>query len=263
VQTLAKLRLWDGVRAFFGGVGFVVGKPGVWGYALVPATVALFLGGVLGSLGIWGASALATALVAGESAWATAGQWLVGILLGVLAVVLAFLVAVSLAQPLSGFALEAIVRKQEKGLGVEHVWPEQPFWPSLARSLRVTLMALVLGLPVIALLTLVELVFAPAAVITWPLKFVVSALMLAWDFLDYPLGMRGLGVRDRLRFFAHNLGPVTVFGCLATVVLLVPGLGLLVLPMGAAGAARLVVGSELQGGPWTPLAPAHEPPRLR
>jgi uncharacterized protein involved in cysteine biosynthesis len=262
MHALAKLRLWDGVRAFFGGVGFVVGSPAVWGWALVPAGIALLLGGALASLGVWGASALAKALVGGEGGWATAGQWLVGILLGVLAVVLAFLVALSLAQPLSGFALEAIVRRQERGLGVEHVWPEQPFWTSLLRSLRVTFTALAIGLPLLAVLTLVELIFAPAAVVTWPLKFVVSGLMLAWDFLDYPLGLRGLGARDRLRFFARNFGPVTVFGCLATVVLLVPGLGLLVLPMGAAGAARLVVGAEVAQGPWTPLAPAREAPRL-
>jgi uncharacterized protein involved in cysteine biosynthesis len=40
-----------------------------------------------------------------------------------------------------------------------------------------------------------------------------------------------------------NLGAVTAFGLLASVTLLVPGLGLLLLPMGAAGATRLVIGA--------------------
>jgi len=34
--------------------------------------------------------------------------------------------------------------------------------------------------------------------VTVPLKIFVAALLVAWDFLDYPLSQRGLGLADRL-----------------------------------------------------------------
>jgi CysZ protein len=106
------------------------------------------------------------------------------------------------------------------------------------------LTALAIGLPLIIVLTAIELVAPPAAVVTIPLKFVLSALIVAWDFLDYPLGMRGAGVGARMQFIGKNFWAVLVFGSLSAVVLLVPGLGLLLLPMGAAGATRMVLESE-------------------
>ena len=87
----------------------------------------------------------------------------------------------------------------------------------------------------------------PAAIVTIPLKFVISGFMVAWDFLDYPLGLRNAGVGDRFKFIGKNLGAVLAFGLLGAIVLLIPGLGLLLLPMGAAGASRMVVEAEVLG----------------
>jgi uncharacterized protein involved in cysteine biosynthesis len=44
-----------------------------------------------------------------------------------------------------------------------------------------------------------------------------------------------------MQFIRENFSAVVGFGMAATLVLLVPGVGLLVLPFGVAGAARLVV----------------------
>ena len=52
---------FDGVRAFFGGVGFIVGRPRMWGWALIPATVAtLLFGGLGGARDLLGATARLT-----------------------------------------------------------------------------------------------------------------------------------------------------------------------------------------------------------
>jgi uncharacterized protein involved in cysteine biosynthesis len=110
---------------------------------------------------------------------------------------------------------------------------------ALLRPLAVNLIALVIGLPILALLTLVDVLFPPAAVVCVPLKFVMSALMIAWDFLDYPLSMRGLSVGARLAWVRANFGATLGLGLAAGFVLLVPGVGLLLLPVGVAGAARL------------------------
>jgi CysZ protein len=68
--------------------------------------------------------------------------------------------------------------------------------------------------------------------------------MLAWDLMDYPLSVRGAGVRVRLRWFSANFGAAMGFGISIALVFLVPGAGLLFLPAGVAGATRLVVTSE-------------------
>jgi CysZ protein len=245
-ERKTNLSIWDGVRAFFGGCGFIITTPRVWGYAMFPVLVALVLVTGLSALGIWGGIAAADALVESQSAWGSAARITLEIVFGIMAVLIALLVAFALSQPLSGFALDAIVRKQEQALGSEQKWPEQPFGPTLVRSLSVNLTSLGLGLPLLVLLTIVEVFAPPAAIVTIPLKFLISAFMVSWDFLDYPLGLRGAHVRDRFKFVGKHLGAVIAFGLLGAVVLLVPGLGLLLLPMGAAGATRMVLEAEMK-----------------
>jgi CysZ protein len=169
--------------------------------------------------------------------------WALRVVFAIVGFVVAFLVAASLAQPLSGFALEGIARRQELALGGRS-WPSEPFVGSALRSLRVTLTALAVTLPILALLAIVTLVFPPASVVTIPLKFLVTGLAVAYDLLDYPLGLRGVGVRSRLAFIRAHLSAVVGFGAAAAALLLVPGLGLVLLPFGVAGAARLVVATD-------------------
>jgi CysZ protein len=238
-----RLSIWDGTRAFFGGIGFVVSRPRVWPYAAVPVLVLVTLATLLSVAGLWGSWHLVSSLVGGASAWAEAGRWFLEILLGAVLVLVAILVSFGLAQPLSGFALEAISERQELELGgTRHDKPK--FWDNAVRSLAVNMLGLVVGLPLLALLTVIELFAPPAAVVTLPLKFVVSALLLAWDLLDYPLGLRAQGVGARLRFMGRNFGAMLAFGSFGAAVLLIPGLGLLLLPFGVAGATRLVTWAE-------------------
>lgn len=240
-----KLGIWDGVRAFFGGCRFVLGTPRVWGWASVPGLVALGLALGLGALGIWGAWTVAGMSFSGPSPWTEAARWALAVVLGLALLLGAWLVALSLAQPLSGFALDRVVRAQALALGAtfEPV-AEPPFGARLRRSLAVSLAALALGLPVHALLAVIELFAPPAAVVTVPLGLAVSGLMLAWDFLDYPLGAKNATFGDRARFVRDHAGAIAAFGGLGALTLLVPGLGLVLLPMGAAGATRLVVAAS-------------------
>src|SRR2546429_888104 len=144
-----RLRVWDGFRAFVGGCGFVITTPRVWGYAMVPVVVATVLGTIIGALGIWGSWHAASALFSGETGAAEAGRWIVTVLFAIVAMLVALILALSLAQPFSGFALDAIVRKQEQALGAKGVWPEQKFSEQLVRSLGVNFTALAIGLPII------------------------------------------------------------------------------------------------------------------
>jgi len=239
MATRPRVGFGGGVRAFWSGVGFVMSTPSVWLPALVPMTMAFVLLFGVGALAVWGADAAATA-IAGSSA---VGLWTLRVVFGIVGVVMALLASLSLAQPLSGWALDRIVRKQEAALGGRD-WPELPRIPQMGIALGVNVLALAVGVPILAVLTIIGMIFPIAVFVTVPLKVCVAALLVAWDFLDYPLSLRGHGIASRLAWIGKRFGAVFGFGLSAALLLLIPCVGFFVLPMGVAGAARLAVESE-------------------
>jgi len=234
-----------GLAGFFGGIGFVLATPSVWLYAAVPVLTALLLGCGLTALGFWEARALAQTWIGEGGGWATAGQWLVTISLGFVLMIAGVFAALVLAQPLSGWALDAIALRQEKAL-TGRTSPEASFLQSLWVSVRCTLFTLVAGVVLLGGLFGVGLLVPPAAVVTVPLNFLVVAWLLAWDFIDYPLTLRGLGLRRRAAWVLSHFWAFTAFGIAWAVVLLIPFVALLVLPFGVAGAMRLVVAADAE-----------------
>jgi CysZ protein len=154
-----------------------------------------------------------------------------------------------LAQPLSVFSLEAIVRAQERALGGPNV-TRLGLLESFLLSLGVAIFTVCVAVPIYALLFICALLFPPAAAVTVPLKILISAWLLAWNFLDYPLALRGLGLQARLRWIRDHATAFTGFGLAWAIVLVIPGMALLLLPMGVAGATRLVVGQDVSAQDW-------------
>jgi CysZ protein len=230
-----------GVRAFFGGFASIAGDPGAWPLAAVPVLVALTLIGLLGWVAVAVVPAQVEALLGPQTGRA------LPLLLQILATGLTLLVAVlagfALAQPLSGPALERIVRRIEHRLGAP-AWPDTSFLDDILRSLQSVVVSFAFGLPILAALVLVNLIFPPAVVVTIPLKLAVAALLLAWDLCDYPLSLRGVPIGARVAFLRRNAGATLGFGFGLALLGLVPCLLVLVLPAGVAGAARLVVDLE-------------------
>jgi CysZ protein len=227
------MAFFRGIAAFFAGAGWLLRTPRLWARALVPVGTAFVLVVALATAGIAGARAIAhSALGSGI------GAGLLSVLLAITAVLLAIVIGVSLAQPLSGWALDAVVSAQERALGVASV-PEPARLKRFVPSAASALLAVAAGVPLLALLTIVGWVFPPAAVVTVPMKALAAALLLAWDLLDYPLAKQGIGLRDRERWCVRNVSPVTGFGLAALLFFAVPGFGLLALPFGVAGATRL------------------------
>jgi CysZ protein len=238
------LKAANGITAFLGGTVFVLTTPRVWPLAAVPVIVLSLLGGVLTALGIWGAIELSTSLVpAPRAGWVQFGYVTLAVALSLLAVLLAALASLGLTQPLSGPALERISIAQQRQLTTTEP-PSQGLLKSIWISVRAMLFALIGGGLALVVRFSVSLMFPPAAVVTVPMKFLVAAWMLAWDLLDYPLGLRGLGIRDRLRWMRRNLSATMVFGSVSALVSMVPGAILLLLPVGVAGATRLVLKDE-------------------
>jgi len=223
-----------GLGAFLAGVGFIVSTPGVWLLALVPVTTAVTLAAVTLFAGIRLGLDAAPVL-------APAHAWLLRVVFVVAAGLAALLVAVTLAQPLSGWALDRLVVRREQALGRPPApRPHVPWLVALPRALGVNLLGLAFGLPLLALLFAISLLFPPAALVCVPLKVLVGGLVMAWDFLDYPMALRAMGIGARLAWIGRHLGAVLGFAMVAGVFLFTPGLGLLVLPMGVAGAVTLM-----------------------
>ncbi len=257
-----RLRPARGFTAFLGGVGFILTTPSAWGYALVPAGTALALLCGFGALAYPLARRLSDWLMGQQGGFATASQGVLTVALSAAFLALAALLAVALAQPLSGWALEAIVRKQERQL-TGRCPPEPSFLRSLWIGVRCSLFIILVGGTTTAILFTVSLLFPPAVVVTIPLKFLQVAWVLAWDLVDYPLGLRGLGIRRRLGWALAHFGAFTAFGIAWSVVLLIPGVFLLVLPMGVAGAARLVLAAEGDGTPSPTFQGGQRRPHFR
>lgn len=235
------------MRALFGGLFFVVRTPKIWPAALVPILVATVLFVTMAVGLAFAVPALVDALgwADPQRHWATVGRFLLQVVFFAGGLLLAFFLSMALAQPLSGSALEVIVTRQEEALGVARA-PAANIGAlaSVGRSLRVTFTALAAGLPILAALTVVTLIVPPAAVVTIPLKFIVTGVLAAYDLLDYPFGLRGHDVAARVAFIRQNFGAVLGFGVAFAALLLVPGMALLMLPFGVAGATRLLVAYE-------------------
>ena len=233
-----------GVGSLFSGLKFVTSNPSVWPYAIVPV---IFVVVITLAIGLAGAGFLPKLVVPMLGAWAHKGHGALGIVVKVVVTALSFVIGgvlgFALSQPLSGPALEKIVRKVEGTLGVPS-WPATSLAQDIWRSLEGLLLTTALSLPIFALLFLIEFVFPPAAIVTVPLKIALTGLVLAWDLCDYPLSIRGMAIGARVALLRRHLPAVFGFGLGLALLSLIPCALLLVLPIGAAGATRLVVRLE-------------------
>jgi CysZ protein len=229
------LKFLDGVRAYGAGLKFIVLKPSNWPLAVVPALVAL----TLSAASFAGLYSLSRAWLESSNAEHAVAAALLTVLVAMVCLIVSVVLGFALAQPISGFALDGLARRKEAELGLRAA-DSASAASQFFRSLRVTLFALCASLPLLALLSVVTLLVPPAAVVTLPLKIAVSSFAIAWDMLDYPLAFRGMSVRDRITFCTKHKAAVFALGLFGSVSLLVPGVGLLLLPIGVVGATQLV-----------------------
>jgi CysZ protein len=230
----------DGLKGPFKGVSFLLRRPSLWPLALVPAAVASAITAGLGTIAVLFVPNLVRSITGTTSSWYGAlGVSTLVVLATAAAVVLGFVAGLLLAQPLSGPALERLVRAMEKHLGAPER-PKVPLWRELARSTTGVLVGFACGLPVLAVLFAVDLIVPGSGIVTFPIKLVVTGMMITWDLLDYPFSVRGWRVGLRIGWVKANLGAALGFGLALALVCLVPCLQILLLPAGAVGATWLL-----------------------
>lgn len=248
----AKVGFLDGMRSLFSGFGFVLTTPGVWHLCLIPMVIALVLAGALSSVALTYVPPLVESWMGvSDSAAYGALVWVVQFAATAAAVIAALLVSAGSAQTLAGPALEALVRRRERALGLPERAPT-PFVLDIVRSLKSALLPFVVATPIIVVLFVIEIAFAPAAVVTIPLKVLVTTLAMGWDICDYPLSVRGMPIGERMSFIRVNLIAVVGFSVGLVLIALIPCGLLLALPAGVAGATHLIhriEGSRPGGAP--------------
>ena len=232
----------DGVGYFVGGVRFIVSEQFVWRLAVVPVVnyVSAFV------YLAYGASAWILHDVQDPgtrtkreiiSDWlhVNAGtEWITpafAVVLGTLAVVHA----------VSASSLDAVARKH---LFTQRVWEFNHWSDAILRAAESTVTSFIVALPAIVLLSRFSMRHPSAWQLTALAAIVVCGLSLAWNFVEYPLCERELDTSQRLRFMLQHAGAMLGFGVSAAVFMLIPVVGLLVLPAGVVGGARLIVGCD-------------------
>ena len=148
--------------------------------------------------------------------------------------------ALTSAEPLSAFAMERI--SAGPTTGVDRIRPGITFFHgTIWLSLCCISFALLLGgSAVLVVLFLVEFLFPAGPLVTIPLKVLVCSWMVAWNLLDYPLGLRH-GVIGSPEMGEAALRRPPLFGFLWSMFALVPGIILVLLPMGVAAVTPMVL----------------------
>lgn len=234
-----RLSFRQGLAAPWQAAWFLLRTPRAWPLALVPLACALLVAASLFALAaIFLPGALDRWVPPSASPFGEAGRWALTLVSLIAALALSLVAGLLLAQPLAAPALERLVRLYDANVGFPPAVDSGPFWANLARSLRASLFGLLL-LPVLAALMIVDLLVPGAFLVLVPLKIVLSGFFLAWDYLDYPLGLRGWRARDRVRWATHHRPALFGMGASLALVLLIPFAQLLVLPVGVLAAAWL------------------------
>ncbi len=202
--------------------------PRLFGLALIPIILTIL---VLVGLAWGGAWMIGQGL---EQSALAEGRWL----LQILAVLLIFFVAYLIYLPLTRIFLapfsDKLSRKTTELSGAVAI-PEREigFLKSIWEGVKLVVVQLVMVLFILV----ITLLFAPLGV---PLGIFMTICFCGLDFVDVPLSVRGLSVRQKLRFLWSNRAFVFGFAVAAYVLLHIPIVNLLALPVGVIGGTLLV-----------------------
>jgi CysZ protein len=231
--------LTRGMRDVGRGFGFLNQHPRLWGWIIAPAGVSLLL---LVALGIAIARVLSS-VVASVAGWLP--SWLEGVAswgLSVLVIVAlgaaAMFLFVTLAGLIAGPFCELLSEQVEAEL-TGHAAP--PFSivqfaadavTGIAHALR-RLLSAAIGAACLFLLSMIPVAGTIAAVVIggW-----FAARATAYDSYDAVLARRGLTYRDKLAFLDTHRSRTIGLGATVAALLLVPGVNLVALGIGAVGA---------------------------
>ncbi|MEW9529888.1 EI24 domain-containing protein [Microbispora sp. NPDC049125] len=232
----------EGIGYLFKGLGWVARNPRWWLFGLVPALIALTLYAVaLVWLGTHATDVAAWATpFADDWGWRAGFRALVGFMIFIgglgLAVVTFTAVTLAIGDPF----YEKLSEKVEEDLGGLPDGEDRPFWRSLLRSVRDSVITLLYVLMFTVPLFVLGFVPVVGQTIVPVLGAVVSGFFLAIELTALPLERRGVARRERFRLLRSNLALSLGFGVPVFLAFLVPLVSVVAMPGAVAGAAMLV-----------------------
>jgi len=235
---LEQIGFWQGFSALFAGARSLVRLTRTWPHALVPAAVFLVLEAAFVAVALQFLQPWVQGRLSGDGWLQTHGALLASWVAVFVLAALGWLLSAMLTPVLSAPALERIVTIVEEDLRAP-ARKALGFFSELWCGLRSVLLSAAFTVPVLLGLTLLELVFAPVAVVTTPLKLLIGAFGVAWGLFDYPLTLRGVGARQRLGFMRRHASVVLGFGTAFALLFWLPCCGTLMLPVGVVAATSL------------------------
>lgn len=243
----------DGAASVFRGVLFIARNRRAWLPSAVPALILV----VLASAGLFAAIHVVSPWVVArvslpESTLGRASAAALRVVVAVLTAAISVFVAATFAPALSAPALSRIIELREEALGLPRR-ERVSFFTEMKCGFTAQLVAYAVGVPVLSALWVVSVLFPPAAVVTFPLKVAVTAWLLAWTLLDYPLSTRGVPLRLRFTFLREQFPRVVGFSGAVFALFAFPLGAIVLLP--AAVAAATDIGTKLDNpcvGPKQP-----------
>jgi len=231
----------QGVASLPRALGELWRSPGLWPRALVPVLVFGVLFVAFVALGLIVARPwLEARLPDPTTTLGRIGIEAAGYGIAALVAIVGWFASLALAPPLSAPALESLVGQIEARVGAPYRAP-LGFFSELACGFRSLFGAVLLALPSFFALWLLELLLPVLAPLTFTFGSGLSALLVAWGLFDYPLTLRGVGFRARLALVRENFACVLGFG-VAFAFAFWLCCGMLMLPVGALAATRLLAG---------------------
>ncbi|AQZ69840.1 hypothetical protein BKM31_57780 [[Actinomadura] parvosata subsp. kistnae] len=227
-----------GVGFFFQGFGWVARHPRWWLFGLIPALIAFVL--YVAALIFLGtnASAVAEFLTpfADSWSWRELFRTLVGIALFIGGLVLAVLTFAAITLAIG----EPFYEKLSAAVDVLESEQEQPWWRTLPRSIRDSLVTLFYVL--LFTIPLFFLGFVPVVgqTVVPVLGALVSGFFLTVELTTLALERRGLARKQRFALLRGNKASALGFGVAVFLLFLVPFVAVIAMPAAVAGAALLV-----------------------
>jgi len=230
-----------GLRYAFAGFN-LIGRPGIRQYVLVPLAINMVL---FAAAIVWGMGSVGDFIrwLSRQWEWLEWIAWLLWPLFVVIALILIFfsfsIIANLLGSPFNGF-LAAAVERTLAGTGPALRGEAGGFIGEMRAAVssesRKFLYFAARALP-LSLLFAIPLINIAAA----PVWFLFGAWMLALEYLEYPLGNRGLLFPEVRAQVSGNRRLALGFGIGVLCLTLIPVLNFLAMPVAVAGGTKLVV----------------------
>jgi len=173
-------------------------------------------------------------------------RWLIelvaGLLIAVLGLVLVLLLSSVVAAPFNDALSEAVEHmltgRAAPPFSVSHMLAD------VARTVRLEILKVILYLGVVGPMFLASIFLPGIGQLVSLVGFVLTAVYLGVDYIDWPAARRDWSVRDRLSFARAELPAVAGFGTGVWILLFVPLVNLFFMPAAVAGGTMLFLSLE-------------------